>query len=230
MRPAPTLVYPDSPVIAAVLAVPLTADIRHLSRSNNTVTQVTIRAMLFPPIVRWEHPHRHHLQHDVEHRAGDLERRSGSCPGCSSNRRRQRGKTRHLCRPQEKGGSSPVGSSEQLLFSGEVALMFGVDPKTVARWANAGLIGSIRTPGGHRRSRQSEVTAFLLEWTNEIPDVLPQPRSLPVRCTTPALNGIPAPCLTVPFGAESSAVVRVSVSGAVLLACYSAGSDNCRCQ
>ena len=57
MRPAPTLVYPDSPIIAAVLApaVALTADIRHLSRSNNTVTQVTSRAMLFPPIVRWEH-------------------------------------------------------------------------------------------------------------------------------------------------------------------------------
>jgi hypothetical protein len=108
--------------------------------------------------------------------------------------------------------------------------MFGVDPKTVARWANAGLIGSIRTPGGHRRSRQSEVTAFLLEWTNEIPDVLPQPRRLPVRCTNPALNGIPGPCLTVPFEAESSAVVRFSVSGAVSLACYSAGSDNRRCQ
>ena len=64
-----------------------------------------------------------------------------------------------------------MGSSEQLLTSGEVALMFGVDPKTVARWANAGLIGSIRTPGGHRRFRQSEVTTFLLDGAGEIPDV-----------------------------------------------------------
>ena len=61
--------------------------------------------------------------------------------------------------------------NEQLLTSGEVALMFGVDTKTVARWANAGLIGSIRTPGGHRRFLQSEVTAFLVDGAGEIPDV-----------------------------------------------------------
>ena len=41
--------------------------------------------------------------------------------------------------------------SERLLTPGEVALMFRVDPKTVTRWASAGRIGSIRTPGGHRQ-------------------------------------------------------------------------------
>lgn len=39
--------------------------------------------------------------------------------------------------------------------------MFRVDPKTVTRWAAAGRIGSIRTPGGHRRFRESEVRALL---------------------------------------------------------------------
>jgi len=43
--------------------------------------------------------------------------------------------------------------------------MFGVDPKTVTRWATAGLIGSIRTPGGHRRFREAEVTTFLFDQT-----------------------------------------------------------------
>lgn len=44
---------------------------------------------------------------------------------------------------------------------GEVAAIFRVDPKTVTRWAAAGRIGSIRTPGGHRRFRQYEVENLL---------------------------------------------------------------------
>ena len=42
-----------------------------------------------------------------------------------------------------------------------MAALFRVDPKTVTRWAAAGRIGSIRTPGGHRRFRESEVRALL---------------------------------------------------------------------
>jgi len=37
------------------------------------------------------------------------------------------------------------------LTTGEVAVMFGVDRKTVIRWAVAGLIASFLTPGGHYR-------------------------------------------------------------------------------
>ena len=51
--------------------------------------------------------------------------------------------------------------AEPLLTPAEVATMFRVDPKTVTRWAAAGRIGSIRTPGGHRRFRESEVRALL---------------------------------------------------------------------
>ena len=50
---------------------------------------------------------------------------------------------------------------EDLLTSAEVGAMFRVDPKTVTRWALAGWIGSIRTPGGHRRYRAAEVRALL---------------------------------------------------------------------
>jgi excisionase family DNA binding protein len=39
--------------------------------------------------------------------------------------------------------------------------MFRVDPKTVTRWAASGRIGSIRTPGGHRRFHESEVKGLL---------------------------------------------------------------------
>lgn len=50
---------------------------------------------------------------------------------------------------------------DRLLTPGEVAQLFRVDPKTVTRWAAAGRISSIRTPGGHRRFRESEVRELL---------------------------------------------------------------------
>ncbi len=51
--------------------------------------------------------------------------------------------------------------TEPLLTPAEVATMFRVDPKTVTRWAKAGKLTSIRTLGGHRRFRESEVRALL---------------------------------------------------------------------
>lgn len=55
----------------------------------------------------------------------------------------------------------------RLLTPGEVAALFRVDPKTVTRWATAGRIGSIRTPGGHRRFREAEVNELLAELTTD---------------------------------------------------------------
>lgn len=55
-------------------------------------------------------------------------------------------------------GADPI---EPLLTPGEVARLFRVDPKTVARWAKTGKIGCVRTLGGHRRFRESEVREML---------------------------------------------------------------------
>jgi excisionase family DNA binding protein len=64
-----------------------------------------------------------------------------------------------------------VEARERLLTPGEVANLFRVDPKTVTRWAAAGRIGSIRTPGGHRRFRESEVRALLSgEFAGDVPE------------------------------------------------------------
>jgi excisionase family DNA binding protein len=52
-------------------------------------------------------------------------------------------------------------SRGRLLTPGEVAEMFRVDPKTVTRWAAAGRLRSIRTPGGHRRFYEADVRAVL---------------------------------------------------------------------
>jgi excisionase family DNA binding protein len=50
---------------------------------------------------------------------------------------------------------------DRLLTPGEVARLFRVDPKTVTRWAQAGRISSIRTPGGHRRFWESDIRRLL---------------------------------------------------------------------
>jgi excisionase family DNA binding protein len=59
-------------------------------------------------------------------------------------------------------------AGDRLLTPGEVAALFRVDPKTVTRWAQRKRIGSIRTLGGHRRFRESEVRA-LLQFEDEFP-------------------------------------------------------------
>ena len=50
---------------------------------------------------------------------------------------------------------------ETLLTPAEVAALFRVDPKTVTRWAKAEKLTAIRTLGGHRRYRLSEVQRLL---------------------------------------------------------------------
>ena len=56
---------------------------------------------------------------------------------------------------------------EVLLTPSEVAALFRVDPKTVTRWAKAGKLTSIRTLGGHRRYKESEVKALLITTTSQ---------------------------------------------------------------
>jgi excisionase family DNA binding protein len=58
------------------------------------------------------------------------------------------------------------GEPEVLLTPAEVAKLFRVDPKTVTRWAKAGKLTAIRTLGGHRRYRRSEVESLLTKSEN----------------------------------------------------------------
>jgi excisionase family DNA binding protein len=66
--------------------------------------------------------------------------------------------------PQRAGEKVPQ-SAERRLTANQVAALFRVDPKTVTRWASAGRIDSVRTPGGHRRFRETEVRALLTSLT-----------------------------------------------------------------
>ena len=52
---------------------------------------------------------------------------------------------------------SPTFPAEpDFLSRREVARLFGVSTSTVTRWARAGLLATIRTPGGHYRFRAGE--------------------------------------------------------------------------
>ena len=57
-----------------------------------------------------------------------------------------------------------IPDAEVLLTPKEVAQRFHVNPKTVIRWAKAGKLTAIRTLGGHRRYRESEVLERLREY------------------------------------------------------------------
>lgn len=54
-----------------------------------------------------------------------------------------------------------MGANNDLFTPAEVAALFRVNPKTVTRWARAGKISAVRTLGGHRRFRRSEIEAVL---------------------------------------------------------------------
>jgi excisionase family DNA binding protein len=61
-----------------------------------------------------------------------------------------------------------ASEQEVLLTPAEVASLFRVDPKTVTRWAKAGKLTSIRTLGGHRRYKESEVKSLLSSITKTV--------------------------------------------------------------
>ncbi len=64
--------------------------------------------------------------------------------------------------------SQSFSAAESLLTPAEVASLFRVDPKTVTRWAKSGKLSSIRTLGGHRRYRETEVRELLTSGTVQI--------------------------------------------------------------
>lgn len=49
---------------------------------------------------------------------------------------------------------------EVLLKPSEAAVIIGVDPKTITRWAAAGKLACTRTIGGHRRYKPEDIYAL----------------------------------------------------------------------
>src|SRR3954470_9680232 len=61
-----------------------------------------------------------------------------------------------------------------VLSTRQVEALHGVGEATVKRWADAGEIDCFRTPGGHRKFRLRDVTAFVQRRQYEAPGVLPE--------------------------------------------------------
>lgn len=51
--------------------------------------------------------------------------------------------------------------ADDLLTPGEVARLFHVSSKTVTRWAVAGQLRSVKTPGGHHRFYAADIAGIL---------------------------------------------------------------------
>lgn len=60
-----------------------------------------------------------------------------------------------------------------VLSTRQVAQLLGVGEATVKRWADAGEIDCFRTPGGHRKFRLRDVTAFVQRRNFQVADTLP---------------------------------------------------------
>jgi len=59
---------------------------------------------------------------------------------------------------------------DTLLTTQEAAAHAGVGPTAIKRWADLGLLPCVKTAGGHRRFRQSELVLFLKEQSTNEPD------------------------------------------------------------
>ena len=70
-------------------------------------------------------------------------------------------------RRRQMAQNDELDAPEALLTPSEVAALFRVNPKTVTRWARAGKLTAIRTLGGHRRFRVSEIRRCLEEMSQE---------------------------------------------------------------
>lgn len=57
--------------------------------------------------------------------------------------------------------SQGPASTSGWLTLGEASEMLGVDPDTLRRWADAGKVEVLRTPGGHRRFLRTSIEAML---------------------------------------------------------------------
>jgi excisionase family DNA binding protein len=59
--------------------------------------------------------------------------------------------------------------NDQLLTSSEVGELLQVNPSSVKKWVDDGLLLAFRTPGGHRRIRAADLVAFLVRHEMPIP-------------------------------------------------------------
>ena len=61
---------------------------------------------------------------------------------------------------------------DELLTTHDIGRLLQVDPSSVSKWIDRGLLTAFRTPGGHRRIRSSDLRSFLIAHQMPIPEEL----------------------------------------------------------
>jgi len=81
---------------------------------------------------------------------------------------------------------------EQLFTTHDISRLLQVDPSTVSKWIDKGILMAFRTPGGHRRVRSSDLRTFLIAHQMPVPDELGSGmiRLLIVDDEKPVLDGL----------------------------------------
>lgn len=58
---------------------------------------------------------------------------------------------------------------EQLYTTHDISKLLQVDPSTVSKWIDRGILLAFRTPGGHRRVRSGDLRSFLIAHQMPVP-------------------------------------------------------------
>ncbi|MBI3182704.1 MAG: response regulator [Myxococcales bacterium] len=106
---------------------------------------------------------------------------------------------------------------DRLYTTHDISRLLQVDPSTVSKWIDRGIMLAFRTPGGHRRVRQSDLRTFLVAHQMPVPDELGSGvvRLVVVDDEKPALEAIKRAFR--PFANEVELVTTTSAIEAILL-------------
>jgi excisionase family DNA binding protein len=73
---------------------------------------------------------------------------------------------------QPKEELLPSGTTDNLYTTHDISRLLQVDPSTVSKWIDRGILMAFRTPGGHRRVRSADLRSFLIAHQMPVPDEL----------------------------------------------------------
>ncbi len=106
---------------------------------------------------------------------------------------------------------------EKLFTTHDISRLVQVDPSTVSKWIDKGLLLAFRTPGGHRRVRDTDLRSFLIAHEMPVPAELggAQVRLLIVDDEKPVVDALKR--AFKPFGAAIDVTGTTSGVEALLL-------------
>ena len=62
--------------------------------------------------------------------------------------------------------------TDTLYTTHDISRLLQVDPSTVSKWIDRGILVAFRTPGGHRRVRAADLRTFLITHQMPVPEEL----------------------------------------------------------